>query len=188
MTTLQVTSELQVNSLIELRNADFAECYRLGLVWRIFGWSVKGMSQEYGPVVDCDLMAILKLCACHGYFEEQTTQPLHYLGFVFGMIHGGVLTIDGELRADVTELVSIHNPSFAQGYASGRNWFCTGADDYCPFADDGELVDLLVSINENRNYYLQGNAEDICFVIGSVLGDLSCHLFPPFIEDLQAAS
>lgn len=175
---LQVTPTLQVAPLIELRNADFAECYRLGLFWRIFGWNVKGMSQGHGPVADHDLMAILKLFARHGYFEEQTTQPLHHLGFVFGMIHGGVLTEAGELRADATTLLSIHDPYFAKGYASGRRWVRTCADDYRPLAYDGELVDLLVSVNENRSNYLTGDDEDIFFVIGSILGDLSCHVFP----------
>ncbi len=187
MTTLQITPELQVNSLIELRNADFAECYRLGLLWRIFGWSVTGMNCEPGPVSDRDLIEIFKWCARHGYFDEPPAQPLHHLGFVFGMIHGGVLAADGELHADATELVSIHDPYLAQGYASGRNWFCTGADDYCPLAHDEEVLELLVSIAED-NAPLDEAEEDLSFVLGSLLGDLSCHLFPLCITDLQAAS
>jgi hypothetical protein len=113
--TLQIINELTVASLIDIHNAAFAKRYRDGLCW--------SLSDDYRgdkPLSDTHLVANLKRDAAKGYFDGQHEDSLLYVGFYFGALHGCLLSKQtGQLRPDVTALVTCSHSDAAKGYYVG---------------------------------------------------------------------
>ncbi|MFL5690453.1 MAG: hypothetical protein ACJ795_01500, partial [Ktedonobacteraceae bacterium] len=75
--TLQITNNLPITPLIDIRNDAIAQHYRGGLCWSLSG-DYKGDK----PLSDTHLVANLKRDAAKGYFDGQYEDSLLYVGFL----------------------------------------------------------------------------------------------------------
>ncbi len=177
---LQITSTLHITPLIDIHNNAFAQLYRDGLWWSLFG---KGQANT--PMTDSYLIENLKQCAADSYFDGQHDHWLPMIGFYIGRIHGGILSPQtGELRPDVTAPVMFHDQDAARGYSVGREWYFYEAQPQELAYTDGtflarvcELVlDLLEFDDDECTWY---------YTFGCVLGELSGNLFPETLQESQ---
>jgi hypothetical protein len=168
---LQITPNLSVAPLINMRNADFARLYACGLRWCLFG----GREGD-GPLDEQYLFKCVKRCAEVSYFDGQREQELCWIGFYLGMIHGGVLSPDGTPRQDVTTLVRLHSQNCTSGYQAGREWFFRIANINERALSDDEITEQLQELVMNTPSY--DDKDGVWhFTLGCLLGELSGPLF-----------
>ncbi len=179
-TPLPIACSLHVTPLIDIGNPAFAKHYRDGLSWSLFG-DYKG----HKPLADTHLVANLKRDAAKGYFDRQHEDALLYVGFYFGALHGCLLLQQtGQLRPDVTALVTFTHPDAAKGYYIGRRGCYMDIPSSEPIYTDTELMEELLQIaldvmgypDEENSWY---------YSIGCVLGNLSIQVFPVTPEEYQ---
>src|SRR5690242_3907036 len=114
--SLQITKKFAVTPLFDIQNAAFADTYRNGLQW-----SLNGECEGEKPFPDSYLVDNLKRDASKGMFDGQHDDSLHHLGFYFGMLHGSILDPrSGQLRPDVTALMTFTHPNARRGYSVAR--------------------------------------------------------------------
>ncbi len=172
-TTIYVTKKLHVTALIDIETPDFLTCYRNGL-W----WSLYGDGERSSPLPDTYLIDNLKQSAHKGFFESQHDERLPWIGFYFGMMHGGILLPDtGALRADVRTLAALTHRDSKRGYEIGRR------DCSMNCACDQRLYterELLEGVRQTALDVMGYPDEpDAWFYsIGCVLGNMSLQLFP----------
>jgi hypothetical protein len=185
MATLQITKQLHITPLIDIRSTTFAERYVSGVCWRLFGWRSHGEIAVQGPLPEHYLIDNLKLCAKLNRFDGGQDEPLRAdSGFFLGMLHGGVLTPDGTLRPDANTLVIILTHDFRESYACGRRTYFTQGEGIVHTED--ELLDLLKA-HAQDNLYLGREQSTLHWAIGCTVGELSGRLFP-LTEHEQPAS
>jgi hypothetical protein len=115
-TLLQIARNLYVTPLVDIQNPAFADTYSKGL-W----WAMHGDYDGEKPIPDCYLVENLKRDASKGMFDGQHDDSLYHLGFYFGMLHGSILDRrSGQLRPDVTALVTFTHPNAKRGYSVVR--------------------------------------------------------------------
>lgn len=162
--------------LIDLRNATFARQYELG-IW----WSMYGEEQGNGLVPDNYLIDNLRWMVTDKemFNGEQESWLYETVGFLLGMVHGGVLSPQtGTLRPEVSTLVAIHHQEFARAYSVGREWFFVNAEPHERLLTDTDIVERLrESIQENRACFDSPDDRLIYWMVGDLLGGLSGHLF-----------
>ncbi len=114
--------------------------------------------------------------------EAQLRQTV---GFIFGEIHGKVLTPDGTRRPDVTTLVTLKSRDDQRGYRAGRLWFF-----YEATPDESTLTDneLLKRLHEYvTDSVMWGDPEGVwSYTVACLVGELSGHLFPLTAQEQQA--
>ncbi len=176
MATLQITKQLHITPLIDIKSPTFAQRYMSGVRWRLFGWRTHGEIEAQGPLPEHYLIDNLKMCAQLNRFDGRHEEPLREdIGFFLGMLHGGVLTPDGTLRPDANTLVTIHTQDFREGSARGRHDFFTRSEELAHTED--ELIDLLKARAQD-NLYLGREQDTLRWAIGCTVGELSGRLFP----------
>jgi len=167
------TKQQSVIPLIDIQSAAFAEQYERGV-----SWSMYGDEQGKGPVPASYLVTNLQQYAERGYFEQRGPSHLHYLGFLIGMYHGGVLEPStGQLRPDVTTFAHLDHRDAKRGYRAGREFFFVEAEPHERRMTEGYLLERLrESVTEMAHW------KDVdstwFFSVGCLLGELSGHLFP----------
>ncbi len=178
--TLQITNELTVTPLIDMRNMAFAKHYRDGLCW--------SLSSDYGgdkPLSDTHLVANLKRDAAKGYFDGQHEDSLLYVGFYFGALHGCLLSQQtGRLCPGVTTLVTCSHPDAAKGYYVGRRDCFMDMPSNERIYTDSRLLEELCQIAQDVMGY--PNEENTWhYSIGCLLGNMSTQVFPATPEECQ---
>lgn len=177
---LRITKKLSVVPLIDIQDAAFARHYLNGLWWSLYG--------EYEgdkPFPDHYLVDNLKRDVAHGYFDGQHDDWLPYIGFYFGAVHGCVLSPDtGQLRTDMTALVTFSHQVAARGYNVGRRDRTYNIPPDIHICTDAELIeelrqtalDLLQFPSEEDSWF---------YTVGCLLGNLSVQLFPATSQERQ---
>ena len=176
---LQITKKLAVTPLFEIQSAAFADTYLNGL-W----WSLYGECEGEKPFPDSYLVENLKRDASKSLFGGQQDDSLYHLGFYFGMIHGSILCPrTGQLRPDMTALVTFTHPNARRGYSVARR-------DHFYYADityvrtESALLQELCEIAQD----VMGYPDDLdswYYAIGCLVGGLSIPLFPHTDEEWQ---
>jgi hypothetical protein len=178
---LQVTKKLQVTPLVDIRNADCAEGYTYG-IWNC----LLGMREGTGPVEDRYLVENLVKDIKHGLFDGCHERTVYRsLGFYLGMIHGGVLDPRGQLRRDVTTLVTLSDPDITRGYRAGRECYFLDLEPHELYSPDSYLVDRLHEDVQDDPYPWK-HRKEWNFTTGCLLGELSGRLFSWTREEHQA--
>lgn len=141
-TPLLIARNLYVTPLIDIENPAFAKHYHNGLCW-----SLSGDYKGHKPFSDAHLVANLKRDAAKGYFDGRHEDALLYVGFYFGALHGCLLSPKtGQIRPDVTALVTFTHPDVAHGYYVGRRDCSMGTPPNERVYTDGELLEELRQI------------------------------------------
>jgi hypothetical protein len=136
------------------------------------------------------LMAILyyvenlKRDASKGLFSGQQDDLFYHLGFYFGMVHGSILDPrSGQLRPDVTALVTFTHPNAKRGYSVARRDHFYYADityirtESALLKELSEIaLDLMSHSDEPDSWY---------YAIGCLVGGLSIPLFPETDQEWQ---
>src|SRR5947209_13125306 len=113
---LQITATLQITPLFALHYEEIANAYRDGLRTRLQAGN--------GLLAVNYLVNYLHSAIDRHWFDKQHEAQLRqFVGFVFGEIHGKVLTLNGTRRRDVTTLVRLNSEDEKRGYRAGRLWF-----------------------------------------------------------------
>jgi hypothetical protein len=159
-------------ALIDIETPDFLTCYRNGLWWSLYGdW------ERSSPLPDTYLIDNLKQSAYKGFFDRQNDERLPWIGFYFGMMHGGILSPDtGALRADVCTLASLTHRDSKRGYEIGRRDCSMNYASDQRIYTEGELLeevrqialDVMGSPDEPDSWY---------YSIGCMLGNMSLQVF-----------
>jgi hypothetical protein len=171
--TLQITNELAVTPLIDMRNMAFAKHYRDGLCWSLSG-DYKGDK----PLSDIHLVVNLKRDAAKGYFDGQHKDSLLYVGFSLGALHGCLLLLlTGQLRPDVNTLVTCSHPDAAKGYYVGRRDCFRDTPSHQRIYTDSKLVEELCQTAQDVMGY-PDEENSWYYSIGCVLGNMSSQMFP----------
>ncbi len=171
--TLHITNQLSVTPLLDIHHDDFAQHYRDGICW-----SLSGDYQGDKPFSDTHLVENLKRDAAKGYFDGQHEAHLLYVGFYFGALHGCLLSPQtGQLRTDVTALVTCSHPDAAKGYYVGRRDCFMDTLSHQRIYTDSQLCEELREIaHDLRDYPNEENSW--YYSIGCVLGNMSVQVFP----------
>ena len=177
--TLQVTKKLTVTPLFAIENPALADTYSKGL-W----WAVHGDYEGEKPIPDSYLVENLKRDACTGTFNGQHDDSLYHVGFYFGMVHGSSLDPhSGQLRPDVTALVTFTHPNAKRGYSVARR-------DHFYYADityiqsESALLKELSDIAQVVMSY-PDEPDSWYYALGCLLGSLSIPLFPHTDQEWQ---
>src|SRR5438105_4429677 len=93
------STDVVITPLLEMRHKEMLHSYRKAIRYRIEG--------ERGQCSIWEAVSFLKLAThTHLFDRERKADIYHLIGFEFGFIHGGILTPQRTLRADVTTLVT----------------------------------------------------------------------------------
>jgi hypothetical protein len=85
-------------------------------------WAMHGDYEGEKPIPDSYLVENLMRDASKGTFDGQHNDSLYHVGFYFGMLHGSILDPrSGQLRPDVTALVTFTHPDARRGYSVARH-------------------------------------------------------------------
>ncbi len=178
--TLRITNKLSVTLLLDIRNDAFVQHYRDGLCWSLSG-DYKGDK----PLSDTHLVANLKRDAAKGYFDGQHADSLLYVGFYFGALHGCLLSPQtGQLRPDVTALVTCSHPDAAKGYYVGRRDCFMDTPSHQRIYTDSELLKELCQTAQDAMGY-PDEENSWYYSIGCVLGNMSSQVFPATSSEYQ---
>jgi hypothetical protein len=178
---LQVTKRVGVTPLVDTHNERFAQGYADGLRWCLYG-----EREGTGPVADSYLVENLQTDIKHNLFDGHHEQELyHSLGFLLGVIHGGVLDRRGQILPGVTTLVMLSDPDITRGYRAGRECYFLDLEPHELYMTDSFLVDRLREDVQDGPYPWQ-DRNTWNFLTGNVLGELSGRLFPWTKEEHHA--
>lgn len=176
---LQITKKLAVTPLIDIQSAAFADTYRNGL-W----WSLYGECEGEKPLPESYLVDNLKRDASKGLLSGQQDNLLYHLGFYFGMVHGSILDPhSGQLRPDVAALVTFTHPNAKRGYSVARR-------DHFYYADityirtESALLQEVYDIAQDLMSY-PDESDSWYYAIGCLVGGLSIPLFPETDKEWQ---
>ncbi|MFL5662810.1 MAG: hypothetical protein ACJ8BW_15880 [Ktedonobacteraceae bacterium] len=102
--------------------------------------------------------------------------------FYFGALHGCLLSPQtGQLRPDVTALVTCSHPDVAKGYYVGRHGCFMDTPSNQHIYTDGELLEELCQIAQDVIGY-PDEENSWYYSIGCVLGNMSAQVFLPHQE------
>ncbi len=154
----------------------FTHHYDLG-VW----WSMNGR-EGVGIIEDGYFVENFKTCVTHGLFDGQHDDILFgSIGFYLGMIHGGLLNADFNIKDDVITLVSLEHPEFTRGYQIGRDWVLNEAYPEERVVTDADFISRLKEFvaDTMHSYVFSEGPDDLLYwYIGCKLGELSAYIFP----------
>lgn len=174
---LAATNTLQITPLFDIQHEDVARAYFEELQSRLH--------HDQGALAASHLMHSLHCAIERNWFDQRHEAQLRQsVGFLFGEIHGKVLTSDGTRRSDVITLATLTNRDEQRGYRAGRLWFFYEATpDELTLTDD-ELLKRL------REYVIDsvmwGDPEGVwSYTLACLLGELSGHLFPLTLQEQQ---
>ena len=179
-TPLPIARNLHVAPLIDIENPTFAKHYHDGL-----RWSLSGDYKGNKPFSDTHLVSNFKRDAAHGYFDGQHRDRALYVGFYLGALHGCLLSpLTGQLRPDVTALVTFSHPDTTRGYRVGRRDCYMDPTPDSRIYTDMKLIEELCQIALDLAGY--PHEEDSWYYsIGCVLGNLSMQVFPATPDEHQ---
>ncbi len=171
--TLQITNNLAVTPLIDIKSEEFAKQYEYGV-----SWSMYGDEQGNGPVPASYLVTNLKRYAEQDYFGVNDPYHLSHLGFFLGMYHGGIFSPQtGQRRPDVTALAHLDHRDAKRGYCAGREFCFVDAEPHEQRYTEYSLIERLrESVTEMASW--RNGDSTWFFAVGCLLGELSGQLFP----------
>ena len=172
-TTIHLTKNLHITALINIETPDFLICYRNGLWWSFYGeW------ERSSPLPDTYLIDNLKNSANKGFFEHEHDERLPWIGFSFGMIHGGLLSPHtGAVRTDVSTLASLTHRDSKRGYEVGRRDCSMNCASDQRISTEGELLEEVRQIALDAMAY-PDEPDAWFYSIGCLLGNMSLQVFP----------
>ncbi len=164
-----------VPPMLTALNETFAHHYDIG-VW----WSMHGRERT-GLVEDSYFVENFKMCVRHSLFDGQHDDILFgSIGFYLGMIHGGLLTTNFEVREDIKTLVDLQNHDFTVGYEIGRDWAFNEANPEERVNTDADFIRRLKEfVSDTMHSYVFNEGPDnlLFWYIGCRLGELSTLFF-----------
>jgi len=161
-------TKYDVTPILDIQHSEFAEQYQRG-AW----WARYGDEQGCGPQSDSYLIVNITRFLENGHLNDLQSAWFPNPGFFLGMIHGGLLDPQtGELRPNVTTLVTLSDHSLAHGYRSGCVWFFSEADEDERRLTDTYLMQRLHELATESHEYMDAQGT-INFALGCMLGELS---------------
>lgn len=172
--TVHSVHHLHIPPLVGSEHPLFTQQYELGLAHSLFA-----EHEDNGPLHDLYLTDSFTLARHFRFFDGQHESQLYrHIGFTLGEIHGAVLGSNGSLQPNVTTLVTLHDQDTAHGYQAGRTFYFLEAsrpEEWYP--TDTSLIERLRELADEPERY-HDSTEVIRYNIGTLLGELSGHLFP----------
>jgi hypothetical protein len=167
------TTKHDVPPLLDIQNAEFANQYQEGAYWARYG-----DEQGNGPQPDTYFIVNVTMLIESGHFNDLQSAWFPNLGFFLGMVPGGLLIPQtGELRPDVTTLVTLSDPCMIRGYRAGRVWFFYEASPDERRLTDTYLMQRFHELATESHEYMDAQGT-INFALGCILGELSGQVFP----------
>lgn len=183
-TRIEAVRRLHISPLITIQHEVFRDQYEHGLACSLFE-----DHEQIVPLHDLYLVDMFMLARnTFHYFDGQHQKHLYaHSGLTLGAIHGGVLlSTSGTIRPDVTTLVILCDEEIKRGYRAGREFYFTEADGEQEwYWTEERLLERLRELAQEDDTY-QDAKRTIRFSIGSILGELSGHLFPWTPEEHRA--
>jgi hypothetical protein len=165
------STNVVITPFFDTQHKEMLQSYRKGIRTQI--------EREHGLRSIVDLVLFLQLASQISLFERREPADIYRLvGYEFGFIHGGMLTPERTLRADVTALVAFEdNQDAIRGYQAGRQWFFEEADpDERTITDEQLIARLREWAQDAASWH---DPEGVWFFsVGCLLGEVSGHLFP----------
>lgn len=179
-TTVHITPGLCIASLLVIEHPRFRSGYEQGIAWSLFHRETTGpLDDRYLP----DRLTA-EIVHCPTSFEAQNEPHLCWrLGFWLGMVHGGVLLLDGNLTPGVSSLVKLQDHYCIRGYYAARHYHFVEAetDDERTMTDTHILEQCRELASEYGTY--QDSQGALSYAVGGMLGQLSGALFPWTAEE-----
>lgn len=126
-----------------------------------------------------EVVFFLQWATLTNFFDRGSVADIcRFVGYEFGLTHGGILTVEGTLRADVPTLVALEdNQDAISGYKAGRQWFFEEATSDERIMSDDQLIERLRDLTKDApNWH---NPEGVWFfTVGCLFGELSGNPFP----------
>ena len=172
------STDVVITPFFDMQHKEMLHSYRKGIRVQI--------ESERGFQSIVDLVFFLKRASRTNLFERREPADIYRsVGYEFGYIHGGILTPERTLRADVTTLVAFENNQDAiRGYKAGRQWFFEEADPDEHTMTDEQLIARLRELMADATTW--HDPEGVWFFsVGCLLGELSGHLFPLTEQERQ---
>jgi hypothetical protein len=138
------------------------------------------------PLAVSYLVSYLHAAIDNQWFDKRHEVELRqFVGFIFGEVHGKVLTLNGTRRPDVTTLVTLNSQDARRGYRAGREWFFFEA------TSDERAFNVDILLQRLHEYVVDSLAwhdpEGVrYYILACLLGELSGHLFPLTAQEQQA--
>lgn len=170
-TSVQVTSKLTVQALLDIDNAEFAHWYELG-VW----WAMYGDEQGRGAYHDSYLIENMSNGLQSGWYNDLLSGWFPMVGFFIGMVHGGMLDpVSRQVRSSAS-LVVLRDPDFTRGYHAGRRYyfFEGGCEERLT---DARLVEHINSWALEYHEWREPEST-LRFALGCRVGELSGEVIP----------
>jgi hypothetical protein len=134
---------------------------------------------------DTYLIDNLKQTAYKGFFEHQHDERLPWIGFYFGMVHGGILSPDtGALRADVSILANLTHRDSKRGYEVGRRDCSMNCASDQGISTERELLEEVRQIALDAMGY-PDELDAWFYSIGCLLGNMSLQVFPATTNEYE---
>ena len=173
--TLQITPRLRIASLLVMEHPSFHVGYERGSAWSLFEREVTGpLADRYLPDRLTD-----EIVHCPSLFTPRHEQRLcWWVSFWLGMIHGGVLLRNGQVRPGITSLVTLQDRQCIRGYYAGREYhFVEAETDEQRMMTDTHVLEQCRELAREYGTYRDSQAT-LCYAVGGMLGRLSGTLFP----------
>lgn len=168
--------------LVDSETTEFAANYQRG-----FRWAMHGKQEKTGPLEDQYVIENLTAGREHGWFDEQQRPVLvQHIGFLLGMIHGGVISPEtNTILSNATTLVMLHNTQFQRGYQAGREYYFLDANPDEWRRTDSSVIsylqDTLMDWSKNRDPEAVWH-----FCLGCLIGELSGQIFPCTQQEIHS--
>ena len=164
------STDVVITPFFDIQHKEMLHSYRKGIRAQI----------EHGSGLRSivDLVLFLQLASSTDLFERREPADIYrFVGYEFGFIHGGMLTPERTLRADVTALVTFENNQDAmREYKAGRQWFFEEADCSERTMTDEQLIERLREWAKDAPGW--HDPEGVWFFsVGCLLGEVSGHFF-----------
>jgi len=172
------STDVAITPFFDMQHKEMLHSYRKGIRAQI--------ESERGLRSIVDLVLFLKLASQTNLFEfREPADTYRLVGYEFGFIHGGILTPERTLRADVTALVAFEdNQDALRGYQVGRQWFFEEAGPNERTMSDEQLVERLREWAKDAPSWR--DSEGVwSFTVGCLLGEVSGHFFPLTDQERQ---
>ena len=172
------STDVVITPFFDIQHKEMLHSYRKGICAQI--------ECERGLQSIVDVVLFLQLASQTNLFEQREPADIYQLvGYEFGFVHGGILTPERTLRADVAALVTFEdNQDAIRGYKAGRQWFFEdAAPDERTMTDEQLITRLHEWAQEAPNWH---DPEGVWFFsVGCLLGEVSGHLFPLTDQERQ---
>lgn len=176
--TLRITDTLTVTPLFDIRRKEVARAYVDGLDEQLH------RARELLSVTS--IVASLRQAIADSVFDgRHPTAAREFVGYLFGRLHGTVVTATGSTCQEVATLAALDSKDAWRGYLAGRHWFFREATPRERRLSDDYLIERFHELARNCTEWHDPD-EVWQYSIASYLGEVSGYLFFPVTQEEHA--